>query len=491
MLIAYAQAAPSDRLRIWVGIFDDPNPAPLVLRVDASVYSVVELAALRPIRDGMTDGSHAPLNHRAVYEIVGLEPGRLRQVTVEAGRQKKTVSVSTMPSDLPETFDPWFHVLLCSCYSQPQDASGVLGKTIERIMTRPNLTLMMGDQIYGDLPIKEDLPRDTPGVARTLGAKYLRNWLSSALGTGGLASVLARAPVMCVADDHEYWNNFPFRQAQLPKTWSAGGRDQWEQVARELYEDYQLAGPAGSAQRLDIGPLRMITVDMRTRRDGDLKRLMSDRTASDILDWEQSLRKDRAQGVACFGLLCSGQSLFAPSNSAVERSVVDAEMANYEEFDTLIVPMFERLAEAGIPVLYITGDVHWGRVAQARYRLSHQNQPMIYEVIASPSSLICTPSDPIKQARARFLELGGDPVEWPLHGKPAEVPDKLGKSTRFQLECDLKSGSGYGRQGNQVAVLSLCKAGGGIDFKVTYYAVSKSDSMMRPHSTPVYSMRNL
>jgi hypothetical protein len=110
----------------------------------------------------------------------------------------------------------------------------------------------MRHQIYGDLPLFEDLPGDDVGVARKLGEKYRRNWFGSQLGAGGLGPVLARAPFLCVADDHEYWNNYPFTQTQLPKTWTAKGREQWQRIAKELYEDYQLVDAAGSTQRLEI-----------------------------------------------------------------------------------------------------------------------------------------------------------------------------------------------------------------------------------------------
>jgi hypothetical protein len=492
MLIAYAQAAPSDRLRIWVGVFGDAQPAQPVLGVNATSYAIETVAPLRAIRDGMLDGQGDSLNHRALYEITGLRPGVPWRVTVRAGDEKEhTLTASTLPLDLPGEFDQWFNILLCSCYSQPQDASGTLGRTIERIMTRPDLTFLMGDQIYGDLPLTEDLPNDNPGVARTLGRKYLLNWTSGALATGGLAAVLARAPVMCVADDHEYWNNYPFSQAQLPKTWTADGRDQWKQVARALYEDYQLGTSAGAAQRIDIGPLKMLMVDMRSDRDDELNRLLSDGTAAKVTAWENALHADRNNGLSCFGLLCSGQALFVAPKGRLGRTVADAEMSNYSEFDSLIVPALERLAAHGIPVVYVTGDVHWGRVAQARYRLSGADQMMIHEIIASPSCLIRSPGDGLKKARAKLAGWVGSKQPWPRHGEPDRVPDRLGKSTRFQLECDVPSERGYGRQGDQVAVLSLCKAGGGINFKVTYYSVSQSDAALSPYSTRVYSMRNL
>ena len=40
-------------------------------------------------------------------------------------------------------------------------------------------------------------------------------------------------------------------------------------------------------------------------------------------------------------------------------------------------------------------------------------------------------------------------------------------------------------------MLSLCSAGGGIDFKLTYYAVADDGAPDSPHISRTYQMRNL
>lgn len=490
MLAAYAQAAPSDTLQLWIGIFGIPAPAQPAVAIDAPNPDIAVIGPLRPIRDGMTDVHGNDLNHRTIVRITGLAPGQPYRLVVSlAGEKPVPLDLRTLPQQLPQKLDGWFNILLCSCYSQPEDAAGRLGKVVQNKMARPDLTLMLGDQIYGDLPLTEDLPGDPVGIARKLGTKYLRNWASRDLESGGLAAVLARAPVLCVADDHEYWNNYPFSQAQLPLTYTEDGRQAWARAARELYEDYQLATAAGSAQRLTIGALEILSVDMRSDRDDSYQTLMNPATALALKGWGDALKASRALGKPCFGLLSSGQALFVKPKPYAMRKITDAEMGNYQQFNDLVVPLLEELAEAGIPVLYVTGDVHWGRISQATD--VRNDQPMIFEVICSPSRLIRSPGDSLKELKAGAAGLFGQRPSWPRHSEAEPVPDKLGDSTRFQLRCNLKTQQGYGRQGDQVAMLSLCNAGGGIDFKVTYHAVADDGAPDSPHVSRNYQMRNL
>ena len=489
MLIAYAQVGPSGAVQVWVGIFGIANPQQPTIDAGGPGQLKV-LSPLRPIRDSMTDAAGRPLNHRAILQLTGLQPGTSYRVEVRAGAETRSITTRTLPDALPQKLDGAFNILLCSCYSQPEDASGLMGSVVSQIMLRPHMTMMLGDQIYGDLPIFEDLPAASAGVAQKLGEKYLRNWASTQLETGGLGRVLSRAPVVCVADDHEFWNNYPFAQTQLPKTWTAPGRAQWKAAAQSLYEDYQLAGAAGGAQRIDVDPLKILVVDMRSRRDEKFKDLVPPGTAAEIAKWEAALLTERAANKPAFGLLSSGQALFATPTAKSKREGEDAEMSNYAQFDTLLVPTLERLSAVGIPVVYVTGDVHWSRVAQARDVRSERL--MVYEVIASPSRLIRIPAlDAAKEALANLNGIFGKAKPWPRHSDADKVPKRLGESSFFRLECDLETKWGYARPGDQVAMMSFCKAGAGIDFSVTYYAVTDDKALGKSEMTRTYELRNI
>jgi phosphodiesterase/alkaline phosphatase D-like protein len=488
MLTAYAQAAPAGVLRVWIGLFGMEHPQPLTIEIDGQPHAHEVVDALRPIRDCVMGAGGKPLNHRAILQVPDLQPGMPYRVSIISGDERFTLSTHTLPNELPQKLDGTFNILLCSCYSQPEDAAGLLGTVVSQIMLRPHLTLMMGDQIYGDLPISENLPEDAAGVARKIGMKYFRNWTSSQLASGGLAPVLTRAPVICVADDHEYWNNYPYAQTQLPKTWTKEGRAQWGDVAKALYEDYELAGSAGGVQRLDIDPLKLIVVDMRSRRDDKFDQLIPPQTLADIKTWAADLIQAKNDGKPAFGLLSSGQALFAAPASESERTKMDAELGNYTQFENEIMPVLDTLADAGIPVVYITGDVHWGRVSQRRDRLT--NRPMLYEVIASPSRMIRTPVlDAAKEAKARLGGLFGKADPWPRHSEAPPVPDPWGSKRNFQLQCDVKSRWGHVQRGDHIAVMSLAKSAGGVDFEVTYYAVTQDKALAKSVTTRTFELR--
>ena len=486
MITAYAQASQPESVQVWVGLYGHATPPPASLSVGGRTVS----SEFAPIHDETRAPDGSALNYRAVLRVDGLAPDTLYRAVVDAAGEQALVQTRTLPARLPAALDDSFNILLFSCYSQPEDASGRVDTVVARLPQPIHLTLLMGDQIYGDLPLFHDFPSDRVAAARLLGAKYQSNWASVQLGPGGIGRVLARAPVLCVPDDHEYWNNYPFRQAQLPVTWTQEGRQAWADAARALYEDYQLGVlPARHAQRLDIGPLKMLALDMRSFRQENLSDLVAAEGVDALRQWAADLEGARQAGAPAFGLLCSGQALLVEKKGTWRRYLADAEMANYRQFDDLIFPVLDDLAGKGIPVIYVTGDVHWGRVAQA---IDVRSQvPMLYEVITSPASLIRTPMvDRMKEMGGFLKDLVGAADPWPRHSQAEAVPDRFGTSRHFRPVCDVKSEAGYMHRGDQVAVLSLSAAGPRLDFKVTYYPVSTDPVVSMPHATRTYQLRN-
>lgn len=489
ILASYVQQAEPAFIQLWVGAFEaDAPPTALVIRVDDVNTAHEVVAAWSPIRDGKTGDGGQAANYRTVVRVAANQRGRDYRVTVCADDARFEITTNTLPSAVPHALDGTFNILLCSCYSQPDDVTGLLGSTVAQIKLRPQLTLLMGDQIYGDLPLFEDLPDDAPGVARTLGKKYRRNWLSTPRHSAGLGAVLARAPVVCVADDHEYWNNYPFEQVLLPHTRTEAGRTQWESAARALYDDYQMPGAHAGAQRIDIEPLHILVLDLRSERTRDFRQLASDATLGALEQWATDMINAKALHRTPVGVLCSGATLFVEAASEMKRVMVDAEMANFEDFESKFMPQLERLADHGIPVIYITGDVHWGRVAQGLDVRS--GRTLLYEVICSPARLISVPlHDTAADVTSVIKGIFGERDPWPRHGDPQPVPDSMGAERRFRLRCDLASDEGFAQRGDQVAMISFARAGDGVDFSVTYYGISDDKALAKSRTTRTYSVR--
>jgi hypothetical protein len=155
-------------------------------------------------------------------------------------------------------------------------------------------------------------------------------------------------------------------------------------------------------------------------------------------------------------------------------------MPNYAQFDVLQATL-GRLADNGIPIVYMTGDVHWGRVASGH---DLQTSTSLYEVIASPSRLIRTPLlDTAKEAANSVRGIFGGGNAWPRHSDPEDVPDRFGVNHRFTLRQE------FGRRGDQVAILSFTRVGSGVDMQVMYYGISSDKELSQSESTTRFELR--
>lgn len=486
MLCAWPQVAAAGELRLWLGVFGTETPP-------APAFSVNGRAALpkappvwSAIRDRESGPGGRPLNHQAVVRLDALGPDRPHRITIAAGGQQVQRLLHTPPAQIPAALDGSFNLLLASCYFQPGDGGGLLGTVVEQLPLRPHMTLLAGDQVYLDLPLFEDLPETEPALSRALGDKYRRNWTSSALGIAGLEPVLARAPTLCIPDDHEFWNNFPFRQVQLPGTWTKEKRERWKTAAQSLYEDYQQGGAPGSAPaawRVDVEPLAMLMLDTRCRRRDDMGAadgLMAPAAVDALATWEADLLAARATAAPRIGLLASGQALFVDRPGDGDAKLKDAELANYAQFD-LVERTLERLADAGVPVVFVTGDVHWGRVCEALHLPSGRR--LLHEVICSPSRLIETPFADQKAQLANALRgLFGRRQTWPRHAEPLPPPARFGSARRFAPT------QVFGRRGDQVALLQFTRAGRGLELRVSYHAVHPDPAVARPETTGPFTL---
>lgn len=464
ILSTYAQAGGPKLIQLWVGLFDVAQPPVPQFTIDGVARTPRIASPVRPIGDFSHDASGQPLNHRGVFEFDVGQADQPYRIGITAGGLRRDVVVRTLPESVPDSLEGTFNVLLCSCYYQPEDASGLLGTIVSQIRMQPHLTVMAGDQVYCDLPLFENLPKENPGLARRLGEKYRRNWASSSLGVAGLEPVLARAPVVCVPDDHEFWNNYPFPQKQLQNLWDADGRRHWREASQALYEDYQVAPGTAGTKRIDVDPLRMLFVDMRCKRDDAFDEMMPAASLTEIGRWANDLVAAAAAKKPAVGVLCSGQALFIdPPEKESDKKNVDAEMGNYRQFD-FVRKQIENVIDAGVPVLYITGDVHWGRVANGTDVLT--GRTLLYEVISSPSRLIRVPFlDSAKEKLEAVTGLFGDKDPWPRHASPEQVPDRFGTNRRFRLRRVFK------QKGDQVVMLSFSRSGSGVEFQARYYPI--------------------
>jgi hypothetical protein len=480
MLGAWPQAAASGELQFWLGLFGTETPPAPAFRIGDQDVQPLAPVVWHRIRDQRHGPGGQPLNHQAVARLPAAGADRLHRVTITvAGAAPLERVVHTWPATVPAKMDGSFNLLVSSCYFQPEDGGGLLARVISQLPRRPHLTMLAGDQVYVDLPLFEDVPEEEPALSQFIAEKYRKNWLSQQLGTAGLEPVLASAPTVCIPDDHEFWNNYPFPQAQLPGTWKKKHRTAWTAAAQALYEDYQHGGAPGSAppfHRIDVAPLSILLVDTRCGRDGDLDLLMTPAAEAAVQAWAQDLIASDG-GI---GVLGSGQALFIDKPGDLAARMKDAEYANYKQF-SVIEDTIAKLADHGIPVVYITGDVHWGRVCEAVHKPS--GRPLLWEVICSPSRLIQTPG---ADQRALFADrvrgVFGNRQAWPRHSEPPDPPTRFGRLHQFGPTRR------YGRRGDQVALLSFRRAGRGVEMEVTFHPVHADPAIARPDTVGPFSL---
>lgn len=474
-LVLYPRAAPNDRLRVWIGAFQHTHSPALTWTLDGTPHAPT---ALRPIGSVRTDEMLPAADDRhgiprvfsGVYEFPGLAPDTRYAVAVQADGDTASIETRTLPAAVPSALDGWFNVLLVSCFHQAEDRGGLAGRIVSQLtgVWQPHLSILMGDQVYLDLPTLQDFPDDLVWLAAKFEADYVRNWQ----GPTGYGQVLAAAPSVSLPDDHEYWNNFPHASPVVGNSWSADGRARWRKAAEAVYAGFQLAAPAmlGGAVVLDVPPLSFCLVDTRTGQHPDLASTLPETVFEQVNDWAAQVIAQKRVGV-----FVTGQSLFVTPTTLLGGSVVDHELPDYADFGRIIAPLVH-LLDAGRPLLCLTGDVHWGRVVAAQ-DISTGRTPL-YEVISSPSSLVTTLGrDQLKELGAFFTDLFGAADPWPRHAEPEAPPTFFAHSVvHGRFPC----ATIHGQTGNHVGLLSFRQAGGGLDFRITYWPLHSDNQVNQP-----------
>lgn len=474
-LILYPRAAPAGSVRVWLGAFDVTAAPQLGWKLGGAQAQPVALRDLASVRPSHMLNANVPRAFTGVYEFAGLESDTLYEVEVAAGQESARLEVRTLPDAVTKQLDRSFNVLLVSCFHQAEDRGGLAGVIVSQLKatSKPHLTIFSGDQVYLDLPTLSNFKNDLAWLAEKFERDYTRNWR----GPLGYEKVLAAAPGVFIPDDHEYWNNYPHPSPFIQNSFTEAGRNTWETAARAAFEGFQLTPPAapGDPQVLSVEPLSFFFADTRTDKDPGHDFTMAAPARQRLNEWVTDVI-DRKR----FGVFVSGQSLFREAAKDVKGSVGDFELANYHDYSP-IMKSLKRLPDAGLPVLCLTGDVHWGRVTIAT---DARGRTAFGEVISSPASLVTTVGvDDAKRAGNFFGKLFGGGSDWPRHSDPDPPPDYLARQTFDKgFRCDTR----MRQRGNQVVLLKFRQHGGGVELRVTYWPISLDTTVGKPvESRPI------
>jgi hypothetical protein len=466
-IVLHPRAAPSDRLRVWIGALQATRVPTLKWSLDGSAVTPIALRAIRSVRsDDMLPTAPSrdkqPRAFAGVYEFPGLPPDTSHTVTVEADGVPGKLETHTLPAQVPPILSGTFNVLLVSCFHQHEDPRGLAGIIVSQLKaaSTPHLTLLMGDQVYLDLPTLRDFKDDTVWLAKKFEDDYTTNWSDSP----GFAQVLDAAPSLLIPDDHEFWNNYPHTSPLVGNTLHPGGQARWRKAALALYEGFQLPAPSavGEPTILEVPPLSFFLADMRSLRDPGRRFTMEAGAHHKLATWVSEVI-DRKR----FPILVTGQSLFCEPAQELSGSIGDFELPNYGDYAD-VMRQLERLADAGRPALCLTGDVHWGRVVASRD--VRTQQVAVYEIISSPASLVTTVGvDQFKEVTGFLSGLFDSPIPWPRHNDALPPPDFLASEV---LGKRFRCTKLHPQRGNHVALLRFSQSGGGLRFQVTYWPLS-------------------
>jgi hypothetical protein len=471
-IVLYPRVAPSDRLRIWLGIFQTTAAPALTWAINGTpVVPVVlrQLASVRP--DTMLPaGAQPEAVFTGVYEFPGLTPDTFYTITAEADSSRATLETRTLPAAVPTALDSWFNVLLVSCFHQAEDRKGLAGIVASQLkaVTKPHLTLLMGDQVYLDLPTLQDFPDDLAWLAGKFEDDYTHNWR----GADGYSHILSAAPSLSVPDDHEYWNNYPHPSPFIGNSWQPEGRARWQQAAQAMYDGFQLPHPhpLGEPVLVEVEPLSFFVADTRSTRAEDRSFLMPEGVHLQLEAWVATVIAKKQIGV-----FVTGQSLLTKTVGQIAGAISDYALPNYQDYGRLM-RCLQRLADAGRPTLCLTGDVHWGRVVTATD--IRTGRTAFTEIISSPTSLVTTIGrDEIKHVGAFFSDLFGPKNPWPRHADPEDPPAFLASDV---LQGRFHCVTAHRQKGNHLALLRFRQHGSGLELRVMYWPITRDARVAAP-----------
>ncbi len=479
-VVLYPRAAPNDCIRIWIGAFQATQAPAITWTINQAQTApkvLREIASVRPDDLLPADGNPAPPPRAftGVYEFDGLDADTPYEITATIEGETTTLQTRTLPKEIPQELDRWFNVLLVSCFHAAEDRGGLAGTIVSQLsaISKPHLSFLAGDQVYLDLPTLQDFPDDERWLAQKFEEDYTLNWSGPLAYTG----VLQAAPSISVPDDHEYWNNFPHHCTIINNTYSDAGQERWKRAARTVFEGFQLPYPAkvGDPIIIDVDPLSFFLADTRSDKDPGLARTMSDESLTKLDNWVTAVIDAKK-----FGVFLSGQSLFRTDAHRIlgvqsDFAVGDYELPDYSDFPE-IVKALRRLEAAGRPVLLLTGDVHWGRVASARDNTT--GRIGFWEVISSPASLVSTiGADQAKTFVNVIGGLFGKKQDWPRHSNADKPPDYF---AQMSLGRNFPCTAVHDQRGNHVVMLSFRRNAGGVELRIKYWPISRDQNIGRP-----------
>ena len=272
----------------------------------------------------------------------------------------------TLPSKLSK--DEPFVIALGSCFYNDED-NGAASTAYSNLYfngsseIKPHVKFLTGDQVYLDIGLDSlsPIPND---IRCRIADDYANTWQTQ-------RKMLRNGATWFLADDHEYWNNYPYTSGKNPYLWmitaSSKIKKIWKKAAQNGIENVQ---KVSLVRIFDIGnDISFCFADFRSKRDLEKvpKTMMPAKEFNLIIKWAENLKSP--------GVIVLPQPLLVKKGSSLDYNLV-----NYtEQYKQLV----SALAHSGHDIICLSGDVHFGRIASVALG---NNGAQLHEIISSPMS---------------------------------------------------------------------------------------------------------
>jgi len=262
--------------------------------------------------------------------------------------------------------------------------------------------VLCGDQVYMDLDARDSILW-TDGLPSPWG-RYSEQWTKN----DAFKNLLAIAPTLMMADDHEFWNNYP--EGNSGMNWVNNLRNVAPpQAAVSLDRAFSVFQAALNADPgalsdpmtgpddvdtmlkdtartfdLDLGCLRVFVLDTRTARSWVLR--------EDDARFDTAVASRFTQHSWLTRLKVSLGASKTPVVLFLSQPLIeeagDLREANLPDFASNYAELCDAIFASPHDILIVSGDIHWGRLYHMEKVRSNTPKQKVYEFISSPLSRI-------------------------------------------------------------------------------------------------------
>lgn len=349
-----------------------------------------------------------------VVATTGLRPDTEYALTAQGGgADADTARSRTLPDHLTPLTP--FTLSVGSCYCPATD-NGIAHWSRMHAFGSDDpirLRILCGDQIYMDLGPNSGGPISNP--APDPWRRYPQLWESPAY-----RPFLTASPNLMVADDHEFWNDYPHSNAWLlwDENRPGGPRGTMMDRAFSVFQaalnldpaavtdaaapmDQLLADQARTFS-FDLGPLNLFVLDSRTRRTKYNTAAPHFAMAAWLDRAEQWAGTRTTPGILAISApLARGRMSWFQRN--VSHKVIGGD-ANLPDYEDDFARLWNALFQAPHDTLIVTGDIHWSRLYHVTPGSGGGRS--VYEFVSSPLSRIPSGSPDAGRASGK-VEWGG------------------------------------------------------------------------------------